>query len=797
MKDDRCPIQPGQTLSEYVVLTCSSADQVQATTVRQYLDQTWSCNGTDLLRVLQEALDANHSTVTLPDKTALGAFLDDSGIDIWVTGPAYSIAERGEQLAWLVAALQPHNLDPVVHSTPIITGYESDKETSTDQLYQYHWSLGYNHKSFSTTAALTLLRRMQFMSSSSIVRGFPTVRRPDGFPGVEVPPEILSDLVRPLNLKITDGHVLLKGRRAALELVRKTTGVLFWHVLFSAPVCSCRPHVLPEHSDRELHLINVTELQHYRHILGDCDRTRVSFENHGSHALSGLEEEMLDPVDCLGISSVACNSPVDTSGSASGSTMITDSLPVSFDSDVLSISDTSEDTIFQPLHTEDTLFPIINNVVYRLLRKYRRAGVAEACENPDLAAERFPNDNRSPSRSNGTSQASRNSFRIPLTPNQRSKRLCRKCDCSEEEDDEGNRDGWCRRPPKRPRPDNAGRSPKLLACPFWKLNPGKHKSCFRMKLDKISRVKQHLIRKHTPDFYCEFCLLILLDKESHQRHIESRICSYRSCEFSGITHHQQRELSRKSKPSLSESDQWFAIWDIVFPNRPRPTSSYIDPDLSEELCQFREYAQLFGPAVLAEEIRAYDPAATLETRQDMPEGGMGLNLESVISHGLNTLFEEWLSRCTSSARSIALVDSSSSIDQCNPLTTQPQGHRTPASSFADSGVVMGSQVSSGHSQNGVYPPELPGQEGIEDQVIQTQRGPTTMENARSLFPNVNQDPTCTFHESFLRAIGSYGDQSLDILPSFDDAFEAMLANVDCNTPQNIGMTEETSGITGS
>jgi hypothetical protein len=56
-----------------------------------------------------------------------------------------------------------------------------------------------------------------------------------------------------------------------------------------------------------------------------------------------------------------------------------------------------------------------------------------------------------------------------------------------------------------------------------------------MKLNKISRVKTHLTRKHSSDFYCELCLLILLDRESHQRHIESRLCSYRSCELTGIT----------------------------------------------------------------------------------------------------------------------------------------------------------------------------------------------------------------------------------------------------------------------
>ena len=798
MHYSRCPIQPGQSLSECTVLSCSSADRVQAMTIRQYLDQTWYSGGTGLLFVLQEALEANHSTLILPDNTTLESFFDDSGICIWVTGPAYSIAECGEQLAWLVAALQPPNLDSVVHSIPSITAHELNKDKSTDQLYQHHWYLGYDHKSFSTTPVLTILQRMRFMSSSTIVRGFPTVRRPDDFPGVEVLPEALFDLVRPLNLKTTGGHMVLEGRRTTLELVKETTGVLLWHVVSSPPICSCRPHVLLEHNSNALHLINVIDLHNYRHILGDCHSTGASFENHGSPALRDSDEETFDPVGCVEISSVACASPADTLGSAPGSAVIPDSLPVSFDSDVLSMSDTSEDMNFQPLHPEDALFPIINTVVYRLLRKYRGTGIADACEILYPAAENeVPNDNRSPGGSNGTSQASRNSFRVPPAPNQRSKRPFEEENRSEDDDNETNGDGCSRRPPKRPRLDKAGRSPKLLACPFWKLNPGKHRGCFRMKLDKISRVKQHLTRKHTPDFYCEFCLLISLDEESHQRHVESRLCSYQSCEFSGITHRQQRLLSRKSKPNHSESDQWFAIWDIIFPNRPRPPSSYIDPDLSEELCQFREYAQIFGPAMLAEEIRARDPTAALETRQEIPEGEIGLNLESVISHGLTLLFEAWLSRCTSSARSIASIDSSSLRGRCNPLTTQSRGEQTPASSFPDSGVMMGSQVSSGHSRQEACAPELSGQEETEDQVIQTQWRPAMMENADSVFPNIDQNPTFTSHEYFPSAMGSHEDQSLDILLPFDDTFEAVFPNMDYDTLQNITIAEETPTIMGS
>ncbi|SPQ24621.1 67585750-113b-4780-a839-bc8f1f764144 [Thermothielavioides terrestris] len=122
-------------------------------------------------------------------------------------------------------------------------------------------------------------------------------------------------------------------------------------------------------------------------------------------------------------------------------------------------------------------------------------------------------------------------------------------------------------------------------------------------LDGISRVKQHLSRKHAPEFYCEYCMAVLPNKQAHQAHVEARACSYRACRFPGITHQQQRELSRRSKPNLSEPERWFAIWDIVFPGRPRPASPYIDTDLSEDLCQFKEFAEAFGPAIVATQMQ--------------------------------------------------------------------------------------------------------------------------------------------------------------------------------------------------
>ncbi len=48
---------PNRPISQLVVMASSSADQVQAITVKQYFHQTWACGGTRILHVVQKVSD--------------------------------------------------------------------------------------------------------------------------------------------------------------------------------------------------------------------------------------------------------------------------------------------------------------------------------------------------------------------------------------------------------------------------------------------------------------------------------------------------------------------------------------------------------------------------------------------------------------------------------------------------------------------------------------------------------------------------------------------------------------------
>ncbi|GAB1311482.1 hypothetical protein MFIFM68171_01692 [Madurella fahalii] len=307
---------------------------------------------------------------------------------------------------------------------------------------------------------------------------------------------------------------------------------------------------------------------------------------------------------------------------------------LSVETGVLSMSDDSEDAALQsPPGLGNELSRVTDVVAYQIVQEFWKIGSSRRTSNSTTRT-------RTPRIDEGPPQSIDGTFVCPPNPTEQARRTSQKRTYAEKEDDGSDGEGSRRRRSKRPTPraPDDRRTTKWLACPFWKLDPSEHRACFRLTLDGIARVKQHLSRRHTPDFYCEFCMAVFSDQEDHQRHVQSRSCSYRSCKFTGITHQQHRQLSRRSKPNLSEQERWFAIWDIVFPSHPRPASAYMDSDLSEDLCQFREFAQLRGPAMILAEIQANHRASMSE----LTEAQASSALELTISRGVFTLFEAWL-----------------------------------------------------------------------------------------------------------------------------------------------------------
>lgn len=255
-------------------------------------------------------------------------------------------------------------------------------------------------------------------------------------------------------------------------------------------------------------------------------------------------------------------------------------------------------------------------------------------------------------------------------------RLCNKRKLSQDDEDGADEDGSSPLHPKKLKPGEAEKGQKYFACPYWKKDATKYRDCFKSWPARVQDVKFHLLRKHSIEFYCQRCHAKEFEnKQGLQAHIINANCSPKLSVLDWISHEQRVELHKKSKRGTREVDQWFAIWDILFPGQQKPRSAYMDIGIVQRGCEYHHYSTIHGPAVIGRTIES-SPAwqslgMTEEERQE--------SLRRAIAEGFNELYEEWRSETRGSESSSRSPD------------TQ---YESPANSLVDSAVVMAASASS-------------------------------------------------------------------------------------------------------
>ncbi|XXG95215.1 hypothetical protein Hte_001475 [Hypoxylon texense] len=345
----------------------------------------------------------------------------------------------------------------------------------------------------------------------------------------------------------------------------------------------------------------------------------------------------------------------------------TESRDSSIDSDLLSISDDSDGP--ELLSVEDRIYLELMTLVISIIA----GNTSEATggqSSTQAGAGPAANNREYTSANSGASG-----------PSKKRRRTRKSTEDSDDED------------PTQPPSDRAARSDrggrrKHLACPFAKMHPEKHVRCFSLKLSRIRDVKQHLHRKHTPEFYCQRCKVIFPDDPSLQEHIRNDAGF--ACDFSesleGISLAQRQRLTRKSDSKLSLEEQWYSIWDILFPGRPRPDTVYVIFGFLADPCLVRGYfTSSYVADSLLEEMR--------DNGFNVPDGRLDDIRRNVIDR-LHSIVEQGLSN--QFANSMTLSETSPSI--FHGTSTQPTRQDTPASSES-SRVGLRYRSSAGVSRN--------------------------------------------------------------------------------------------------
>lgn len=117
-----------------------------------------------------------------------------------------------------------------------------------------------------------------------------------------------------------------------------------------------------------------------------------------------------------------------------------------------------------------------------------------------------------------------------------------------------------------------------FACPFYKFDPVRYRSClFQFVSTRTNDVKQHILCDHQQRLHCPQCGELMKTQSHKNRHIHARSCEPRAFTLEGVTRFQREQIAENPR-SWSPLERWYRVWDIIFPTVPRPPSPYVkDP----------------------------------------------------------------------------------------------------------------------------------------------------------------------------------------------------------------------------
>ncbi|WQF88330.1 hypothetical protein CDEST_13344 [Colletotrichum destructivum] len=195
--------------------------------------------------------------------------------------------------------------------------------------------------------------------------------------------------------------------------------------------------------------------------------------------------------------------------------------------------------------------------------------------------------------------------------------------------------------PGHKRPKVPAPPARTLACPFWKKDPDNHRQCYKKVLSRIKYVKTHLYRFHAAPITCPCCGAEFQSEDVRDEHLRARRCEVVEPVYianrGGLAPGRMRQVSKRADPRHTEEEQWFVIWDTIFPNTPRPSSAYIDGVLSEDVCSFHEFLASSGNDIVVSYFSAHDP--------DFARGDRASLYERFVRDGvLERIYEEWAAR---------------------------------------------------------------------------------------------------------------------------------------------------------
>ncbi|KAK6497564.1 hypothetical protein TWF481_011971 [Arthrobotrys musiformis] len=305
---------PNDAIEKAITLT-GSIEDAQALTCAQYIRQAWPSTGKFIMKLIKDVVDnwqgAPHTCI-LPDDTRITGSLQagSSELLVWALGTEYSVAEIGQQVAWLGTALRSSSSEVgVVAWTPSITTIQTpDRQQVEFAEFSLH-SQNLEHTACVTVCerdgctvpkSPTVFYQLGFTTERRapqespilsngkcwhnmfrnpiVVKGYPIPRRPNldsGWPheastGLEIPLNMMAGLAQTRHVQVFNEMLFIKGFSTLLVPTKKGGDIIIWHL-----ICN-------HDGDRISYLeknvsyaegLSIPELQGARHVVGWCSKS--------------------------------------------------------------------------------------------------------------------------------------------------------------------------------------------------------------------------------------------------------------------------------------------------------------------------------------------------------------------------------------------------------------------------------------------------------------------------------------------------------------------------------------------
>lgn len=299
IRDQEYVGEPEHILDHIICLTGVS-QQAQATTVSEYMEQTWPTANLSIRLLLKKFLsrpdcigrftstNPNYAPqyitdtdlkccviVELPNGSFLKATQSLASCFIVAKGQVDFLSDVGEQLGWLGSALRSSSLSqgvatciPRLSSIHIRQGNTTSKSAIFASCRMSFFTKGVVEvNSVSRGFCWASLFR-----NPVLVAGYPIAHRADPETGIEISPSAMAELVQSRQFVSLGGKIILKGFCSLLVATSVAVDVVLWHFIFD-PTGNRISYYDSRLEDLEYETLDglaLRDLEARRHVLGWC-----------------------------------------------------------------------------------------------------------------------------------------------------------------------------------------------------------------------------------------------------------------------------------------------------------------------------------------------------------------------------------------------------------------------------------------------------------------------------------------------------------------------------------------------